>query len=86
MPRMQAITVRLPASLKAMAQRRAAARELSLSEYVRRCIQRDVAQEPDAQGNPFTGLAPYAGDMPVDGSTNLDHYLKPRSRISATRR
>ena len=67
-------TLEIPDGLGMEVKRAAAARGLSLDEYIREVLERTLTP-PDASDPLFADDAVYAGDAPADLSTDHDRYL-----------
>jgi hypothetical protein len=66
----------LPRDLKVRVERHARARGVSLGEYVRRSLERALAQpEEIAEDSPFGDEAVYSGESPASYAADHDDYL-----------
>ena len=75
---MHRTTIMLPEDLRRRALRKAHELGISLGEYVRNCMDKDL-QHPkkgnEKKRDPLFDIKVWTGPAPRDGSTNVDKYL-----------
>lgn len=72
---MHRTTIMLPRTLELQCKRHSRRKGISLAEFVRQSLERELREDDLANDPLFTDLEVYKGPAPKDGAANHDKYL-----------